>query len=94
MRNPNEIAKVWLGKATTADDSYDKFVYLWFAFNSLYNQFLRGRESDAIIDLVFSDQYRLNEESINAILSNPSIGFLRIGLFVVAVETEKTQPSM
>ncbi len=41
MRNPNEIAKVWLGKATAAEDSYDS-----------------GRESDAITDLVFSEQYR------------------------------------
>ncbi len=40
MRDPRGIAQTWYKKAVSTDDSYDRFVFLWFAFNALYNEFL------------------------------------------------------
>ena len=77
MRHPKGIARTWLNKAIASKDSYDKFVYLWFAFNSLYNDYFVGGERRAIKDMLSSDEYRLSEEKINQILHNASVSFFK-----------------
>ena len=77
MRRPKSVARAWLNKAMASKDSYDKFVYLWFAFNSLYNDYFVGGERRAIKDMLSSDEYRLSEEKINQILHNASVSFFK-----------------
>jgi len=77
MKNPVEIAQTWFEKANQAEDHYDRFVYLWFALNALYNEFFTGSERKAISDLIYSDDYRLNNSKINEILNIPEVEFFK-----------------
>src|SRR5208283_747131 len=44
MKTAREVAKSWVHKAKEEKDPFDKFVYLWFAFNALYGQYLEKED--------------------------------------------------
>lgn len=77
MRNPKSIAQRWYRKAINADDNYERFVFLWFAFNALYNEFFSDSERKAIGDLVYSDFYRINSARIKDILKTSHAEFFQ-----------------
>lgn len=47
MINIEEVAVKWLRKALTETDSFDKFVYAWFAFNALYSENMSDRQGNS-----------------------------------------------
>lgn len=71
------IAQRWYRKAVSADDNYDRFVFLWFAFNALYNEFFDSSERRAIGDLVYSNRYHISNAGINDILETPHASFFK-----------------
>ncbi len=77
MRDPQSIARTWYNKAGCAEDPYDRFICLWFAFNALYNEFLQGSERNAIGELVYSNRYTLSNTSIHNILNSPCVEFFK-----------------
>ena len=77
MRDPKSIAQKWYRKAISADDDYERFVFLWFAFNALYNEFFSGSERKAIGDLVYTDRYRINNARIKDILETSHAEFFQ-----------------
>ena len=76
MRDPVHIAQRSYRKALSADDSYDRFVYLWFALNALYNEFHESGERRAMGDLVYSRRYHIGRE-IDNILEAPYAEFFK-----------------
>lgn len=79
MIEPKTVARSWLNKARDEQDHFDRFVYLWFAFNALYNDFLNDKQSEfgAIRSLIKSERYRLENHSINRILNARSVAFFK-----------------
>lgn len=75
MRSPIQVAASWLKKAETEKDDFDKFISLWFAFNALYNQFFHHSEIDAIYNLIFSHDKKIEYTELRDILTLNSSTF-------------------
>ncbi len=76
MRNAISVSRIWKGKAEKESDCYDKFVYLWFAFNSLYNQHFdayRNSERDAIKNLVNDNKHCFSEQVASKLFNDSSV---------------------
>jgi len=52
MKTPDMAARSWYEKTEHEDDDFDRFVYLWFSFNVLYNEYFYSNERQAIIKYV------------------------------------------
>jgi hypothetical protein len=44
MKTPDMAARSWYEKTEHEDDDFDRFVYLWFSFNVLYNEYFYSNE--------------------------------------------------
>lgn len=84
MRDAQSFAKSWLAKAQRENeyakpDHFDRFVYLWFAFNALYTQFYNDDERYAIRAWVDDSLSRgsLTNDDIVRLLQAPYAAFFR-----------------
>ncbi len=68
MRSANEAARAWYLKARDEGDQFDRFVYLWFAFNILYSEFMNNDERWAIRK--FTEKRVLNIRNVEQILNH------------------------
>lgn len=75
MRMPIEAASAWYKKAELEKDVFDRFVYLWFAFNVLYNEYLDMSESNAIQTYV--EQNFRDIRNVDDILDSPEANYFK-----------------
>jgi hypothetical protein len=74
MKTPEAVATAWYLKAKNENDDFDRFVYLWFAFNVLYSNYFKTSEKWAIEDFI-NKNWR-NVSNLNDILgSDESVFF-------------------
>ena len=59
MKTAIQAARAWHSKAKDETDDFDRFVYLWFAFNALYNEHLRDSEKYAINSFITEEFYQM-----------------------------------
>lgn len=75
MMDVNRVALSWLSKAKSEQDCFNKFISLWFSFNALYNKLITVDERNAIGDLIYSEEYQIDETRIRTILNSSSVKF-------------------
>jgi hypothetical protein len=72
-----EIADAWYRHATSSDrtDEFDQFVYLWFALNALYGQYLQNDERAAIREMLDTERHHFLKPGLVNVLTGNSARF-------------------
>jgi hypothetical protein len=73
MRDAYSACKIWIKKSEDENDCYDKFVYLWFAFNAIYNNYFdsyNDSERYAIKKMIDGHRHLLKERASIEILGD------------------------
>lgn len=78
MRDAYTACRIWNEKSEGEVDCYDRFVYLWFAFNVLYNNYFDSysdTERYAIKKMIDHHRGLFSEQAVNAITGDPAVVF-------------------
>jgi hypothetical protein len=75
MRHSTEVARSWLEKSLREEDPYNRFVFLWIAFNALYNRSSCDNDRAAIRSFLSDQALGLRRRQIEYILQHHAVRF-------------------
>lgn len=75
MKTPIDAASSWFEKANHEEDEFDRFVYLWFAFNILYSEHFDNNERQAIREYLRENWWAISNPDI--ILKSEDVDYFK-----------------